>query len=307
MHGYSFWIGLLVPFGIIYIINWVIFIIIIASLLCRPNIKKETSYNEKFSKVKKNFMIALGLSLLFGFGWAFGLLASDDVLVEVRYPAEWIFTLMTAFLGVYLFAFYILRSTEARRFWKSCLPCQHKKATVMPNATAKRPESRKRSTVSSWRKALQATLRIPDRDTSEQNSSSTLERITASTSATPYSFTTSAGEMASKYAEPSCVLESTKGRSTSPYLAEGEIELVHKVDEDMQSINEVNIKAVSPSQVPVNSQDGETNSGSIAETGFQDNTSLNGFHGFPPSTDPSQSAGNREGSTLQGTQVEQHI
>ena len=239
VHGYSFWIGLLVPFGIIYIINWVIFIIIIASLLCRPNIKKETSYNEKFSKVKKNFMIALGLSLLFGFGWAFGLLASSDVLVEVRYPAEWIFTLMTAFLGVYLFAFYILRSTEARKFWKSCLPCQHKKATVMPNATAKRPVLRKNSSiVSSWRKALQATLRIPDRDTSEQNSSSTLERITASTSATPYSFPTSAGGMASKYVEPSCVLESTKGRSTSPYLAEGEIELVHKVHGRRQAVHQ---------------------------------------------------------------------
>ena len=259
--------------------------------------------NEKFSKVKKNFMIALGLSLLFGLSWAFGLLASSDLPGAVRYPAEWIFTLMTAFLGVYLFAFYILRSAEARKFWKSCLPCQHRKATVMPNSTAKRPESRKRSsTVSSWRKALQATLRILDRDTSEQHSSSTLERITASTSATPYSFTTSAGEMASKYVEPSCVLESTKGRSTSPYLAEGEIELVHKVDEDRKSINEVNVKAVSPSQVAVNSQDGETNSGFIAETGFQDNTSLNGFHGFSSDTDPSQSAGNGEGCTLESKQ-----
>ena len=301
MHGYSFWIGLLVPFGVIYIINWVIFSVVIANLLCRPNIKKETRNNEKFSKVKQNFMIVLGLSLLFGFGWAFGLLASSDVLVEVRYPAEWIFTLMTAFLGVYLFAFYILRSTEARKFWKSCLPCQHKKATVMPNATAKRPVLRKNSSiVSSWRKALQATLRIPDGHTSEQHSSSTLERITAPTSATPYSFPTSAGGMASKYVEPSCVLESTKGRSTSPYLAEGEIELVHKVDEDRQSINEVNVKAVSPSQVSMNSQDGETNS--IAETGFQDNTSLNGFHRFSSDTDPSQSAGNGEGCTLESKQ-----
>ena len=227
------------PFGIIYIMNWIIFILILSSLLCRPNVRKETSNNGNLRRLKENFTVALGLSVLFGLGWAFGLLASSDLPGAVRYPAEWIFTLMTAFLGVYLFAFYILRSAEARKFWKSCLPCQHRKATVMPNATAKRPESRRRSsTVSSWRKALQATLRIPDRDTSEQNSSSTLERITASTSATPYSFTTSAGEMASKYAEPSCVLESTKGRSTSPYLAEGEIELVHKVHGRRQAVHQ---------------------------------------------------------------------
>ena len=216
--------------------NWVIFILIFGSLLCRPNVKIETSNIGNLRRLKENFTIALGLSVLFGLGWVFGLLASSDLPGAVRYPAEWIFTLMTAFLGVYLFAFYILRSAEACKFWKSCLSCQHKKATVMPNATAKRPESQKRSsTVSSWRKALQATLRIPDRGTSEQN---TLERITASTSATPHSFTTSAGEMASKYAEPSCVLESTKGRSTSPYLAEGEIELVHKVHGRRQAVHQ---------------------------------------------------------------------
>ena len=74
------------------------------------------------------------------------------------------------------------------------------------------------------------------------------------------------------------------------------------MDEDRQSINEVNVKAVSPSQVPVNSQDSDTNSGSIAETGFQDSTSLNGFHGFSSDTDPSQSAGNGEGCTLESKQ-----
>ena len=72
-------------------------------------------------------MIALGLSTLFGMGWAVGLLASSDLPVAVRYPAEWVFTLTTAFLGVYLFVLYVLRSQEARKLWKRWLCCQSKK------------------------------------------------------------------------------------------------------------------------------------------------------------------------------------
>ena len=72
-------------------------------------------------------MIALGLSLLFGMGWAFGLLASSDLPPAVRYPTEWIFTLMAAFLGVYLFALYVLRPQEARKAWKRWLFCQCKR------------------------------------------------------------------------------------------------------------------------------------------------------------------------------------
>ena len=70
VHDYSFWIGLLIPFGIIYIMNWVIFILIFGSLLCRPNVRKETSSNANLRRLKENFMIAMGLSLLFGMGWA---------------------------------------------------------------------------------------------------------------------------------------------------------------------------------------------------------------------------------------------
>ena len=129
MYGYSFYIGLLIPFGIIYIMNWVIFILIFASLLCRPSVRKETCNNGNLRKLKENFMIALGLSLLFGMGWAIGLLATSDLPDAVRYPAEWVFTLTTAILGVYLFILYIARSQESCELWKRWLLCQCKKAT----------------------------------------------------------------------------------------------------------------------------------------------------------------------------------
>ena len=137
--------------------NWVIFVLIFASLLCRPNVRKETSNSGNLRKLKENFMIALGLSTLFGMGWAIGLLASSDLPPAVRYPAEWVFTLVTAFLGVYLFALYVLRSQEARRLWKRWLLCQHKKrgASLSSTHTGSRSHSNTfSSTLTSWKGTL---------------------------------------------------------------------------------------------------------------------------------------------------------
>ena len=107
-------IGLLVPFGAIDIMNWILFILIFINLVCKPNVREETSKNGSLRKLKENFMIALGLSLLFGMGWAIGLLATSDLPDAVRYPAEWVFTLTTAFLGVYLFVLHVLKPQKSK-------------------------------------------------------------------------------------------------------------------------------------------------------------------------------------------------
>ena len=234
MYGYSFWIGLLVPFGIIYIMNWVIFILIFASLLCRPNVRKETSNQGKLRKLKENFTIALGLSLLFGMGWAVGLLASSDVHAAVRYPAEWIFTLMTAFLGVYLFLLYILRSSEARGFWMRWLLCQRKKSPLVgvSNTTSSRTRPGiSSSTVASWWQSLKAhILRKPLKDTPATNGS-TLDTNQTSTITNPYSSSITGEKLTvvASAAEHSSIADSSSGRGISPPV---EFELVHKVDLD---------------------------------------------------------------------------
>ena len=159
MYGYSFYIGLLIPFGVIYIMNWVLFILIFASLLCRPNVKKETSSSGNLRKLKENFMIALGLSLLFGMGWAVGLLASSDLPDAVRYPAEWVFTLTTAFLGVYLFVLYVLRSQDARKLWKRWLCCQSKKKRGVSFSSTNTQSSNRLKTLSSTLTSWKGTLK----------------------------------------------------------------------------------------------------------------------------------------------------
>ena len=92
-----------------------------------------------------------------------------------------------------------------------------------------------------------------------------LERNTASTSPTSYFLSTSAVELAASYAVTSSALESNNAKHPS-YVTEVETELVHKVVEDRESINEANLKAVSSSQMPVNNLDFKTDS--VIETGF---------------------------------------
>ena len=307
MHGYSFWIGLLIPFGIIYIMNWIIFILIFASLLCRPNVRKETSNHGNLRKLKENFVIALGLSLLFGMGWAVGLLASSDLPGAVRYPAEWIFTLMTAFLGVYLFALYILRSSEARKLWIRWLLCQRKKHVVGVSSTnaSKTGLGILPSSVRSWWKGLKANiLRRPCPETSANGN--TLESNPTSTSTNPYCSSSTAGKttgMTSSYAEPSSVVDGTTARVTSPYSPPVEIELVHKVDIDGESINEeTKTKLCSPSKV---SEKLDYDTESAVETmSFYDKTSLKRFNSFSSMNDPSLSGAHGVCYTVESKQAE---
>ena len=58
--------------------NWIIVILIFISLLCGPSVSMQESAKEDLCKLKK-VVIAMRLSLLFGMGWAIGLLASSDL------------------------------------------------------------------------------------------------------------------------------------------------------------------------------------------------------------------------------------
>jgi len=214
VYQYSFWIGLLIPFGIIYIVNWIIFILIFASLLCRPNVKNELGGKGSLRKLKENFIIALGLSLLFGMSWAVGLLASSDLPDAVRHPAAWVFTLATAFLGVYLFLLYVPRSLEARQFWKQLLLCKSK--TPVSHVDRTNPTS------------------LRSRHASN-NTSITVSALTHDSSSNQYSTAYSTAEMIymmhrnASYAEPSTTSLS------SPYMPAVEIESFQQYTSDGQS------------------------------------------------------------------------
>ena len=264
VYGYSFWIGLLIPFGFIYIMNWIIFILIFASLLCRPNVREETRNHTNLRKLKDNFIIAIGLSLLFGAGWALGLLASSDLPHAVRSPAEWIFTLVNAFLGVYLFVLYVVRSPEARVLWKKWLLCQRKRTIDIPSSSIRRTWT---STLRSW--AKRSTLRKSGKDTSNVASVNTF------TFSNP-----SAGvpDITSHTAGPSSVMETSTTGIMSPTLPSVEVELLPSVP-DRQPNNEEAAQAISAPKLPVKL---DVDTECLIETMFfDDDSSLLSF-GAPP-------------------------
>ena len=116
-----YYIGMVVPFLIIYIFNWVVFVIIIVSLLRKSfqsNIKSKKTTNTKF--VREQLIIVTTLSILFGLGWGIGLLATQDIHTNktVRDLFAALFVIITAFHGLFIFIMHCLRSKEARSVWK---------------------------------------------------------------------------------------------------------------------------------------------------------------------------------------------
>ena len=112
---------MVVPFLIVYIFNWVVFVIIIVSLLRKnfqSNIKLKNCHNKKFGR--EQLIIAIALSVMFGLGWGIGLLATQDIHTNktVRDLFAALFVIITAFHGLFIFIMHCLRSKEVRTVWK---------------------------------------------------------------------------------------------------------------------------------------------------------------------------------------------
>ena len=118
-----YYIGMVVPFLIIYIFNWVIFFIIIVTLLrksCKYDLKDVKKKQENISFVRQQLIIVTTLSVLFGLGWGIGLFATQDIhnnkIVRDLFAA--LFVIVTAFHGLFIFIMHCLRSKDVRSVWK---------------------------------------------------------------------------------------------------------------------------------------------------------------------------------------------
>lgn len=121
-----FYLGMIVPFLIIYIFNWIVFVVIFTSLLrkgCKNKtkeaIKKGRNKKEKKnSQVKQQLLVAVTLSILFGLGWGAGLLATDKVHVSaLRDIYAFLFVILSSLQGLFIFIMHCLRSSDVRSVW----------------------------------------------------------------------------------------------------------------------------------------------------------------------------------------------
>ena len=123
-YGIQFYAGLLAPFLVIYILNWILFTIILVFLInryiCKSNESMKTEHQG--SQVRQQFRNAIALSLLFGLGWALGLPATEGIdSISVRTAIQVLFIIVTAFQGLYIFIMQCLtgsNAVEATKEWK---------------------------------------------------------------------------------------------------------------------------------------------------------------------------------------------
>ena len=93
------------------------FVIITASL-CPHSVKRAKATKNTFSVVRRQLILAVVLSTLFGLGWAFGLIGTSSLPKEVYLPAQYIFSIFVGMQGVFIIVFHGIRSRDAREEWK---------------------------------------------------------------------------------------------------------------------------------------------------------------------------------------------
>ena len=108
---------MIVPFVVIYLFNWIVYTIILATLCCK-NYQKDDGDKKNRAKTKQQLIAAVTLSVLFGLGWGIGLLATEGVRVAaLRDLFSALFIICTAFQGVMVFCLQTLRSKQVRTTW----------------------------------------------------------------------------------------------------------------------------------------------------------------------------------------------
>ena len=128
------------PFIAIYVLNWIVFIIIITTLAkknWRSIIRKTDSAHQGIS-FHQQFVIAVALSILFGLGWGIGLFVSGDVHENhvTKSILSALFVVITSFHGLFVFIMHSVRSKDIRKKWKAVFNIMSKKqATFSSTAT----------------------------------------------------------------------------------------------------------------------------------------------------------------------------
>ena len=116
---WPFWFGTIAPFITVYIFNWVMFVTIMVSI-CKHTKSMNNSGDEKgkisLQSTRKNAVAAMTLAIVFGLGWAFGLVVSIPV-AELSFAFQILFCFTVGSQGVLILLLHGIRNKDFRDFW----------------------------------------------------------------------------------------------------------------------------------------------------------------------------------------------
>ena len=120
--GIPFYTGTIAPFVFIYIFNWVVFIIVMVSIIhknCQQLSLKGSAKNPSSAiSSRRQFMITIVLSVLFGLGWGIGFLATEKIHnTSIRDMFASLFIIIASFHRLLIFILYCALSKDAREEW----------------------------------------------------------------------------------------------------------------------------------------------------------------------------------------------
>ena len=133
---WPFWFGLILPFGVIYLFNWAIFVVIMMKLLRRKIETKVIPKGQKQSTktLKENVIIAIGLGMVFGLGWGVGLAATSTDSKEVTFAFQVVFSVFVGSQGILILLFHGVRSPEFRKMGLKMFAFRKPQVLQVPSA-----------------------------------------------------------------------------------------------------------------------------------------------------------------------------
>ncbi|KAL5266462.1 hypothetical protein ACHWQZ_G003752 [Mnemiopsis leidyi] len=99
--------------------NWVLFIFIVRVILVASKTKAEKMGDSSVKMRTKQLQSALAVSTLLGLGWIVGffLLVDNTNYSRINTILRWLFILLNAPQGLFIFLFYVLLKEDMRKFW----------------------------------------------------------------------------------------------------------------------------------------------------------------------------------------------
>ena len=114
---WPFWFGFITPFAALYLFDWIMFVVILVSIIKAKHNSTLKSNDSNIKLFKRNLIIALSLAVVFGLGWGFGLLTTSSSIEGLTFTFQVIFSIFVGSQGVLLFLLHGVRNSDVRTLW----------------------------------------------------------------------------------------------------------------------------------------------------------------------------------------------